>query len=103
MPELQIDPDKLTYTIFALTLSQLNESDRHTTVERIQALLRQNPGGGPKIAKAELTEGSDEFIAFRSDVAAKVLRELILAGKITRLIDDEADLPPPVQEKGKHR
>ena len=89
----QIDTEKLDYTTFALTLSQLGEADRHRTVERIQSLLSQKPSGPVSFQDAKLADGCEEIVAFRSDIAAQVLRELVKAGKIDRMIFEDASLP----------
>lgn len=84
MSETDIKAENLDYATFAATLNQLSESDRASAAGRVQQLLR-----GAKNKKSGIQPGSqytDEVTAFRADIAAEVLRELVRAGKIKRLV-----------------
>lgn len=84
MSETDIKAENLDYATFAATLNQLNDSDRAFAASRVQQLLR-----GAKNTKCKNPSGSqysDEAMAFRADIAAEVLRELVRTGKIKRLV-----------------
>lgn len=84
MLDTDIKAEDLDYTTFAMTLGQLAESDRVAAVVRVQHLLTASrPKQSPSTRK---NLDADEASAFRADIAAQVLKELVRSGKVKRLI-----------------
>ena len=86
MNEFTIKPEDLDYTTFALTLGRLKEADQARAIARVKELLQKSRAGSTRSNQFEI----DEEVAFRADVAAQVLQELAVAGKIKRLVRADA-------------
>jgi hypothetical protein len=87
MTDITINPQDVDYATFALTLGRLKEGDQAAAILRVKELLQRTRVSELRTNKSEF----DEEAAFRSDIAAQVLQELVRAGKIEKLVRSDAE------------
>ncbi len=82
-------PQEIDYATFFRLVQGLPRSDQIALIKRIRCLRHSSIWREPHLASIsreshEVISRADNLVSFRSDIAARLLRELVDAGKIAK-------------------